>query len=202
LIESLPHVVNPLSAEVRAERKVFQLRAAKRAGLNIPRTLISNDPRSVRDFATTPLVTKLLVPLSQTMDGSGLFMHTSSVDKEDLKHIDAVKYAPQIFQERIEKRLEVRVVVVGKTIFAASTEASALDWRLGDGAWQKIECRETTAIRKLMNELGLVMGALDFVVDNQNTWWFLEINPAGEWGWLEKDVGLPISKAIARELLA
>ena len=31
---------------------------------------------------------------------------------------------------------------------------------------------------------------------------FLEVNPAGEWGWLERDLGYPIGDALAEALVA
>jgi hypothetical protein len=53
----------------------------------------------------------------------------------------------------------------------------------------------------LVRRLGLVTGACDFVIDAAGTWWFLEVNPAGEWGWLTRDLSLPIADAIARALV-
>jgi glutathione synthase/RimK-type ligase-like ATP-grasp enzyme len=57
------------------------------------------------------------------------------------------------------------------------------------------------ATRRLMQRLGLYYGAVDFVVDADDRHIFLEINPAGEWGWLQRDLGFPIAEAIAETLL-
>jgi len=51
-----------------------------------------------------------------------------------------------------------------------------------------------------MDSLGLVFGALDFVVTPDGQWIFLEINPNGQWFWIERQTGMPISTALA-ELL-
>jgi glutathione synthase/RimK-type ligase-like ATP-grasp enzyme len=52
-----------------------------------------------------------------------------------------------------------------------------------------------------MSELGLVFGAVDFICTPAGEYVFLEVNPGGEWGMLERDLRLPISEAIAAALV-
>jgi glutathione synthase/RimK-type ligase-like ATP-grasp enzyme len=52
----------------------------------------------------------------------------------------------------------------------------------------------------VMRALGLGFGAVDLVVARDGSHHFLEVNPVGEWGMLERDLGLPIADAIAEEL--
>jgi glutathione synthase/RimK-type ligase-like ATP-grasp enzyme len=200
--------VNSPTAQARAEHKVVQLKSARAAGLVMPPSLVTNDPIAARAFveehADAGTVAKMLVPLSQTMDGSGDFVYTSAVDAEDVAALDTLKSAPMIFQRRVDKALEVRAIVVRREVFAASTAPGALDWRLGTGgAWRvhALPAAVKRACVQLVANMGLVAGALDFLVDDEGQHWFLEINPAGEWGWLEKDLGLPIAQAIANALL-
>jgi glutathione synthase/RimK-type ligase-like ATP-grasp enzyme len=204
--------VNSIGAQMRAEQKVVQLKSARDAGLVMPPTIITNDPIAARVFCAehqdAGVVAKMLVPLSQTMDGSGAFVYTSAVDEDDLAALDeSLRCAPMIFQRKIaNKALEVRAIVVGREVFAAATAPGALDWRLGTGSpWQvhALPPAVKRACIALVANMGLVAGALDFLVDDdgpRGTHWFLEINPAGEWGWLEKDLSLPISHAFARAL--
>ena len=56
-------------------------------------------------------------------------------------------------------------------------------------------------LHTLMSELGLVFGAIDLIRTPAGEHVFLEVNPSGEWGMLERDLGLPIADAIARALL-
>jgi glutathione synthase/RimK-type ligase-like ATP-grasp enzyme len=56
-------------------------------------------------------------------------------------------------------------------------------------------------LRALMTELGLVFGAIDLICTPAGEYVFLEVNPGGEWGMLERDLRLPIADAIARALL-
>jgi glutathione synthase/RimK-type ligase-like ATP-grasp enzyme len=79
-----------------------------------------------------------------------------------------------------------------------------LDWRRGrhNIAYQPYEMPENVlvGVRRLMRSLGLVFGALDFVVTDEGHH-FLEINPNGQWGWIENETGQPISRAIADALV-
>ncbi|MEM8952120.1 MAG: MvdC/MvdD family ATP grasp protein [Pseudomonadota bacterium] len=207
--------INPLDAGRTAESKLLQLEVAGEVGLSIPPTLISNSPSAVREFyrdVEGRMITKLLEPLSQTMDGSGTFLYTSDVSDDDMLAIDELRYAPQIFQAKIEKRSELRVIVVGEQTFVGAIDATesangSVDWRRltsVDGVeWREGELPKSVehAARQLMTRLGLVFGALDFIVDHNGRHIFLELNQAGEWGWLERDLGLPIAEAIAACLL-
>jgi glutathione synthase/RimK-type ligase-like ATP-grasp enzyme len=49
----------------------------------------------------------------------------------------------------------------------------------------------------LIRELGLTYGAIDFLIDDKNRLVFLEVNPVGDWAWLEQQTGLRITEAIA-----
>jgi glutathione synthase/RimK-type ligase-like ATP-grasp enzyme len=48
-----------------------------------------------------------------------------------------------------------------------------------------------------MKRLGLEFGALDFIVTETGVWYFLEVNPSGQWLWIEDLTGLPIADSIA-----
>ncbi len=197
-----------------AEDKARQLRLAKDAGLAIPRTLLSNDPVAVRAFAAeiaAPIVCKLLRPLSVSMGRSGAFVGTNLLRPEDLADLEGLRHCPMLFQERIEKERELRIVFVDGDVFCGSLFAppgskGGVDWRLaepGELAWRKDSVPDDVAagIGALMARLGLRFGALDVIREPGGRHVFLEVNPGGEWGMLERDLGLPISLAIARALL-
>ncbi len=203
------HWVNPLEASTRAESKVLQLKLAHRLGFELPDTTITNDAAWVERLRGRQgaLITKLLTPLSASMEGSARFFYTARVPDE----LVGLSLAPQIFQPLIEKAHELRVIVVGQEFFTASIDASGsaharVDWRRlqkADGArWKKATLPNALMkkILRLMRGLGLVSGALDFIVTKQGRHVFLEVNPAGEWGWLERDLGFDISGAFARAL--
>jgi glutathione synthase/RimK-type ligase-like ATP-grasp enzyme len=199
----------------QAENKLYQLRVARSVGLRIPRTLVTNDAKRVRTFFQElkgVMVAKLLTPVSVSMDGSSPFVYTNAVREEDLDNAEALCHSPMVFQERIPKQRELRVAFVGGTCFvgalnSAKSIAGQVDWRrasLEELEWEPdmLPNEVTYRLKALMAELGLVYGAIDLILTPDGEYVFLEVNPTGEWGMLERDLGYPISDAIARTLLA
>ena len=56
------------------------------------------------------------------------------------------------------------------------------------------------AVLAFARQSGLAYGSFDFAVDNEGRWWFLEVNPNGQWLWIEHATGLAIAAAIATAL--
>lgn len=206
--------VNDIGRARTAENKQRQLRLAARAGLRVPRTLVTNDPEAARQFfAETEgrTVAKLLRPLTISMNAAPLFVYTSRVREEDLTEAEALRHSPVVFQELIPKERELRVAWVAGEAFAGALDASGTsrgqtDWRRAapdECRWQRAELPAEVArgLKALMSALGLVFGAVDLIRTPSGEYVFLEVNPGGEWGMLERDLGLPISGAIARALL-
>ncbi len=204
--------VNPLPSVRQAGDKCRQLRIAREVGLAIPATIVTNDPDRVRRFyqeVNGRVVTKLLTPLVSSMEKTSGFLHTSEVSPDDLDVLDSLRVCPMVFQERIEKRCELRVAFVAGRLFVGAVDASGtsgeIDWRLAtpdECKWRRDELpvSEATRIAELMRRLGLVYGAIDMIRTPAGEHVFLEVNPTGEWGMLERDLDLPISTALADAL--
>lgn len=206
--------VNDLDRQRVAENKQRQLRLAARAGLRVPRTLVTNDPAAARQFfeeTEGQTVAKLLRPLAVSMDADRPFVYTTLVREEDLAAAEKLRHSPMVFQELIPKAFELRVACVSGEVFAGALDASGTsrghtDWRRAtpeECHWQKIELPTgiPSSLRLLMSELRLVFAAVDLICTPSGEYVFLEVNPGGEWGMLERDLRLPISEAIARALL-
>ncbi|HEX8118124.1 MAG TPA: hypothetical protein VF521_12695, partial [Pyrinomonadaceae bacterium] len=198
-----------------AENKQLQLQVARELGLDIPRTLTTNDPSAVRAFAEScegRVVTKMLSSFAVYEGGQELVVFTNPVKPEDLADLSGLSLCPMTFQEMIPKALELRVTVVGQRVMAASidsqsSERAAHDWRR-DGRrmvqdWRPYELPREAAekILRLMAYFVLNYGAIDIIVTPDGRHVFLEVNPAGEFFWLERYAGLPVSDALADLLL-
>jgi MvdD family ATP-grasp ribosomal peptide maturase len=198
-----------------AENKQLQLQMARTLGLEIPRTLTTNDPFAVQVFAEScesGMVTKMLSSFAVYEEGRELVVFTNPVKPEDLADLSGLSLCPMTFQEMIPKALELRVTVVGERVMSASINSQASeraehDWRR-DGLrmiqdWQPCELpREVEEkILRLMDYFVLNYGAIDIIVTPEGRHVFLEINPVGEFFWLERCPGLPIADAIADVLL-
>ena len=206
--------VNPLDAGQAASHKLRQLRLARSLGLEVPRTLVTNDAARVRSFFEQlqgRMVAKMLTPLSQSMDGRQPFVFTSAIGPEHLEELEGLRHSPMVFQERVDKARELRVAIVGKRCFVGAMEAvrsetGRVDWRRAspeECSWRHGELPPEVARRltRLVAELGLVYGAADLIVTPDGRHVFLEVNPGGEWGMLERELGLPIAAALAEALL-
>jgi len=199
----------------RAENKQLQLQVAREIGLDIPRTLTTNDPTAVRAFAKScegGIVTKMLSSFAIYEEGKELVVFTNRVKPEDLADLSGLSICPATFQELVPKSLEIRVTVVGQRVMSASvdsqvSERAAHDWRrdgvsmLQDWRPYQLPVEVEEKILRLMDYFSLNYGAIDIILTPDGKHVFIELNPCGEFFWLERTPGLPISGAIADLLL-
>jgi hypothetical protein len=122
----------------------------------------------------------------------------------------AVAFGPTLLQRRISKRADIRLTVVGDRMLAAR-KATAADADPGEvdvrfaapGApWRPTDVPSCIApgVRAYLREAELAYGAFDFVEDADGTWWFLECNQSGQFGFVEVETGQPIARTIAEWL--
>ncbi len=194
---SLPCLwINHPARDLDANHKPWQLAVAQRLGLDPPRSVITNDAGAARAFAAdigAPVITKSL----------GAPVDTVVVDPAEFD--DSVRLCAHLFQEWIDKAHEVRLTVVGGRFFPveihAGSEAARVDWRTDYNSLTykptSIPGQVRERVSAFMREFGLVFGAFDFIVTPAGDWRFLEVNPNGQWSWIERKTGVPISCAIA-----
>jgi ATP-grasp ribosomal peptide maturase len=212
LLCSLPcRWVNHPSRAADAEFKPMQLQTATACRMRIPRTLLTNDAQAVREFAASlsgPVVYKPLAGGVISELGGIRLVYTTIVEPLDLDDRQ-IQLTAHLFQEWVEKSYDARVTVVGERVFAvavrARTPIGRVDWR-ADYAALEYEAIELpgdvrASVVEYLRRFGLSMGAFDFAVTPDGSWYFLECNPQGRWGWIEEMTGTPISTAIADLLM-
>lgn len=202
--------INPIFATYKAERKLYQLSIAKRIGFNVPETIVSNNPVDIIEFLNEH-ESCIIKPISHGMQvtSEGIFsIYTSDI--KDIKSLnkDMLFECPTFVQEKINNYRDIRATFIGNEVLAVEIDTDdelKVDWRKPELAKRyKIHCipEEIKQLMfKLHKELDLVYSAFDFVLTPEGKYFFLETNPAGEWVWLERELGLPISRAIINELL-
>jgi hypothetical protein len=195
----------------RAEDKPRQLTIARRRGLKIPTTLITNDRKSARSFAAggSTVGKPLRRGLIEDPNGPGHVMFTSRISDGDIES-EAVEQAPVIFQREIRKRSDLRVTVIDDRVFAATILSqehaqTEVDWRRGgqlDVTHQAFDLPPdiSRACVEVTRDLGLRYAAIDLIEGQDGDFWFLEANPNGQWGWIEMRTGLPIASALVDAL--
>jgi glutathione synthase/RimK-type ligase-like ATP-grasp enzyme len=202
--------INNPKHERAARSKPAQLFVAREIGLDIPRTVITNDPDEVRQFVAATQTQTVYKGLSQARDlESGKALFTGLLTQERIADLNLIRVTPGIFQERIKKSYELRVTVVGTRIFSAKIDSQAhakatLDWRpfLQDLEYEVVELPPEIEAKILifMRTFGLIYGAFDFIVTPEGRYVFLEVNPSGQYMWVECATGLEITAALADAL--
>ena len=198
-----------------AENKQLQLQAARELRLDTPRTLTTNDPNAVRAFAKScenGMITKMLSSFAIYEGGKELVVFTNPVKPENLADLSGLRLCPATFQEMLPKSLEIRATVVGQRVMSAAVDSQVStrathDWRrdgvrmLQDWKPYQLPVEVEEKILRLMDYFSLNYGAVDIILTPDGKHVFLELNPCGEFFWLERSPGLPISDAIADVLL-
>ena len=174
--------------------------------MTIPSTLISNHHDSVERFLKQGKHIIKPVHNARIMDEKHpQIVYTSEITQAIKK--EEAEFNINYLQNKIEKRCDVRATFVRKKCFAVTIdsqrlEETCIDWRKGEHILQhtpiKLPRDIQTKCFRLMQRLNLDYGAIDFVLDKQGNYVFLEINPNGQWAWIEHLAGLPISKEIVK----
>lgn len=202
--QAMPAVwMNPPVLDEAASRKSWQLRLAGQLGLDPPETIITTCPQTARAF-----IAKCGDVICKPFAGSlRHWRETRRIREAELAEIEQLRHAPAILQQRIEGR-DIRVTVVGRQVFAAEIDTSAGsypdDFRMNDNVSIRpvaLPKPTVSAIHILMEYLGLVYGALDFRKQPDGRLRFLEINPAGQFLFVEEQTGQPIARTMASELM-
>jgi hypothetical protein len=200
------HWINPPDCDESAARKAWQLKVARQLGLSIPRTCITNDPVRARSFVDSEGERGTIYKAFSATERT--WRETRLLKPEEVEMLDSVRYAPVIFQEYVRAEVDLRVTVVGTRIFAAEIHSQStsypVDFRM---AMHEAEIRVhdlpaavEEQLLRLMRALGLVYGAIDMRRTPDGRYVFLEINPAGQWLFIEQQTGQPISQAVADAL--
>jgi ATP-grasp ribosomal peptide maturase len=211
LLMSLPCMwVNNPTYAADAEYKPYQYTIAAACGLDVPRTVITNDPGDVDEHSTHldgPIVYKTLSSAS-VVDGQTVkLIYTQPVMAADMAD-SRVALTLHQFQQRIQKVRDIRATVVGRQVFAANitadTEGGLLDWRSDYAALNyepvNLPAEIESSLLTMMDHLGLIFAAVDFVVTRDDQHYLVDVNPNGQWGWIEEATRLPIAAAIAAQL--
>lgn len=207
-------VNNPTSLE-DARHKILHFRLAKEFGLPMPQTIITNNPQQASDFVSKNLGNSVFKAISHELldyEGAGRNIPTTLMREEHLSKLGLVRNLPALFQEVVRRQYEVRATFVGDEVFAAKIvpkdPSCNIDWRHPhlhgnvDYSAYRLPDNLLLKCRGIMSALDLRYCVFDFARDAEGEYIFFEINANGQWYWLEKEAGLPISRSIAQLLIS
>ncbi|MFW0862208.1 MAG: MvdC/MvdD family ATP grasp protein [Candidatus Komeilibacteria bacterium] len=199
---------------IAASNKILQLMAARESGFAIPSSVITNNEESAKKFlAEGESIFKTLRYPIVDFGERGVGMINTTLIRDDL--IDSVcsqvSVTANYFQHYVSKLYELRVHVIGGDIVAVKIESqsnadSKIDWRVADFDYLDYEevvlpGRVQGMILEFMARLRLNFGVLDMIVTPEEEYVFLEINPNGNWTWLEPHLNTSVSHKIASWLV-
>lgn len=195
----------------RLDSKEEQLKIAVKIGLKIPETCITNNPDEAKQFVLKHrnVIAKMQTGFAIYEDGVENVVFTNVITEEKLEELDTLLYCPMQFQKKIEKKKELRVTIVGRDVYAfeidsQQSERAKVDWRK-DGVnlidkWIPTELPADIEAKllELLDVYHVDYGAIDMIVSPEDDYYFIEINAAGEFFWLDNlTEGNLISKSIA-----
>ncbi len=198
-----------------AQKKLPQIKLARELGLRVPRTLVTNDPQRARDFhraAGGKILCKSMKEQGFGEERDAYFIFSRKVSAEEFgQHVDEVALCPTLLQEYVEKSHELRITIFGDKVFCCRLDSQSVsgaetDWRRVDPSkvpHRIVKLDETieAALKRMLAHYGLRYGAFDMIVTPEGEHVFLELNPNGQWLWIELITGAPMTDAMVRLLL-
>lgn len=209
-------VVNRPQNHFFANNKVDQLRFASRfnKGIVIPDTLVTNNPDDAIVFYKKHngnICFKLQKGIIVDSPEGYLTVYTNKVSLESLENVELVRSHPCFFQEYIDKKFEVRIVstdkeAIGIAIYSQESEISKVDFRRYDFEkvpYKYIELPSNVSefCLEMLRNYDLHFGVFDFIYSDKGNYVFLELNPNGQWLWLEEQSGCNLTKLVAENLI-
>jgi hypothetical protein len=194
--------------------KLNDLYLAQKCDFRIPETLITNTKKEIIAFKKkhNKIITKPLKDLITFKEKDFVYSSIGTFLVEDryIKQLDDC-FAVSIFQEYIEKEIEIRVFYFDgrffpMAIFSQNDEKTKIDFRNYNFEKQNryIPFRLGRDItKKLQNFLkykAINTCSIDLILTPDNDFVFLEINPQGQFSWVSKNCNYYIEKFIAQKL--
>ena len=204
--------ISPIYSIREAENKIYQIEIAKSLGFMVPSSLITNRSQIAEGFYASLNQNCIVKPIKTGLiedEKESKIIFTSKIN-HFYENSSRISTCPTYFQEFIEKQFDIRVTMVGEKAFVAMINSqqnieTRIDWRKGELSLQHSEYELPKHIIKkcirLLKTLNLKFGAIDFVLDQKGNYIFLEINPNGQWAWIEKKLGYNISDEIVNLLI-
>ncbi|MET8524725.1 hypothetical protein [Micromonospora sp. NPDC005172] len=196
-----------------ADRKLQQLLIARQVGFSVPQTMVGSDWKSLISTLLPSQQSLMIVKMMRGVisdENQIKAMPTTILNRQKATELAAYTSPfPGLYQPYIPKAREWRVTVVGQQVFPAAiyTESSAKDdWRIHQESLavqfksEELPDGVGELCIQYLQEMGIGFGAFDLIERPDGEVVFLECNPNGQYGWLEEDLALPISEAIAGEL--
>ncbi len=211
--------VNPYPQNIIYEEKAYQLKLAQEIGFSIPKSFLTTSLKEAYNYFENINNKIVYKPFSQvTWEKKGknnqkelYLLYSNVISKQELKSSEDLYATPNIFQSYVPKKIELRITCVGNAVMAC--EIHSQKSKISKHDWRKYDFDSTPYLKhdlpneieelclKYLRELGLTYGCIDMIITPDDEYVFLELNPNGQYGWIEELAGLPITENISRMLI-
>lgn len=195
--------VNPIPALNAARHKIPQLSLAKQVGFSVPKTIVTNNKDDLKNFFSPNeiICNKSLDSPNYTIDGKMYPYLTKKFDNiEEIENeLNSLEICPTMFQEYIDKDVDIRVVIMGEKITAVAIESqnnqlSQVDFRgtsphLLKHTIHKLPHEIEKSVSDFVKKSNLLFSSMDLVLDKNGKYYFIENNCNGQWLWLDSLAG-------------
>ncbi|QIK09054.1 ATP-grasp domain-containing protein [Streptomyces sp. Je 1-4] len=185
----------------RASDKLYQLAVAKQAGFRVPRTLVTQSRDEVAAFLQQ--VGRVIV--KPVVGATGPLMFTQRIEDPTSFQAESFAACPAIYQEYIEGSEHIRLNCFGDRMYAALLKTDQLDWRadltIPISEWRVPE-ETAKKVTSVLQRLGLRMGAIDIKLTPSGEPVWLEVNPQGQFLFLEPLLNIPLGELFLDFLLS
>jgi ATP-GRASP peptide maturase of grasp-with-spasm system len=210
LLKTIPSVNHP---QVYNASKLVVLHKAQQHGLKIPKTLVTEYKSAVQIFKEEEeaIITKniqdvISIPLENQRVGNA----TKLVDAEHLESASD-NFFYSLFQKAISKRYELRVFyflgdfyscAIFSQLNAETKEDNRLEQKARPNRVVPYELPQVvkSKLHALMQDLQMESGSIDLIVDDKFDYYFIEVNPVGQFDYVARRCNYPIEKMIAHQL--
>lgn len=197
-----------------ALNKLDVLIAAGKAGLTVPRSIVTSSRQALQQFCDDvgPVIVKSLKdPAMLSYSDANYVSYTATLNSEDIATLPAT-FFPSLVQQQIEKAFEIRIFYLdgqcyAMAIFSQSNTQTQVDFRKYDKKHPNRNVPYTLppeivdSLQALMHALDLNCGSVDMIKTPEGKYYFLEINPVGQFGMVSSPCNYFLEEKIADWLI-
>lgn len=199
--------------------KLINLECARQAGLQIPDSIVSNNPEAIKAFFDKHpkcIVKPVRSSGSQAMDKAGKTYYSQTTQLISMSEVDEFLesdclFQPTHFQEYIDKEFEIRTFILNDqlfsmAIFSQQNEKTKIDFRNYDDELpnRNVPFQLPASVEEQLidccRRIGVNCGSID-ILYQKGRYYFLEINPVGQLQWLSHNCNYPVEKTLAHTLI-
>lgn len=172
--------VNGISETETASNKLIQMKVAKECGFHLPKTIVTQNKTDLLNFIDGLNRSIIIKPMRGTRKAT---LRAIKINRNDLKDDLDVTMCPTMYQEFIEGTRHFRVHCFGNEITTVLIETEEVDWRsLRNCRFSiyKLPCDVENKIFNFVKKMNLKMGIIDLKQSVDGEYFWLEINPQGQ----------------------